>query len=72
MATIEFVPVCGYCGERLHGLIDCREMEPLFYTDKYNMIFKDKNYSITPFSCPKCDAVFTQIRMPRKLPYDAE
>ena len=56
MAEILFRPVCSKCRRELNSIIDYQH---------------DLGYgSVVPGRCPYCDAWFTGIEMPTRLPFN--
>jgi len=65
MAEIRFMPVCTECKKIIFERIDCNNMVWQKDTIRYCV-----NYQLTPYSCPNCGAIFEQIEIPTRLPFD--
>lgn len=65
MATIQFMPVCTECKKVIFDYIDCNNEVLSMDNVRY-----PTHYQITPYSCPNCGAIFEQIVMPTRLPFD--
>lgn len=60
MAEILFRPVCSKCRTELHSIIDYQGINFRGFIDGV----------VEPGRCPYCDAWFTSIEMPARLPFD--
>lgn len=69
-ATIDFLPLCSFCGFRIYDRVDIFNdviSERLYKSnDKYQFL----NTIISPSYCKNCGRRFTAIRIPSKLPFE--
>lgn len=66
MAEINFLPVCSNCKCILKE-VDWKTEEDVLSNAKQHYA---KTHGIVPSCCQKCNAHFTRITMPTKLPFD--
>lgn len=60
MAEILFRPVCSKCRRELNSIIDYHPVNFRGFDDGF----------VEPGRCPHCDALFTSIEIPPRLPFD--
>lgn len=61
LAEITFLPVCSRCRKIINKEIK--------YEEHYAGSSFYKVHEISPFTCPTCNAFFTSISMPQRLPF---
>jgi len=63
-ATIQFLPVCSNCGHIIYDIIDITKDQSS--TEIYHM----PHPRIEPGQCKRCGAIFEQIIIPNRLPFN--
>ena len=68
IASIMFMPVCTECWNIIFQEIDVQQSSGIV-RDSPRLIYP--KYAISPDKCPHCGALFNNITIPTKLPFDS-
>lgn len=64
ISGIDYVPVCRHC----HEILDVMPNAIRFiHREPGHIYVKPGEFGIYPYSCKKCGAIFTDIRMPKSI-----
>ena len=63
-ATIQFLPVCSNCGRIIYDIIDVTEDQ--LSAEAYHI----PHTRIEPEQCKRCGAIFRQIDVPNRFPFN--
>jgi len=68
IASIMFMPVCTKCWKIIRQKIDARQSVNIVCGSPRLI---DETYDISPDRCPHCGALFNNITIPTKLPFNS-